>query len=152
MWLWRYLLFAGIPLSQQVWNTRCPQMPPIISKPFVQPSYMWQIYTGQEARNTPPPPPPPHPLQRGTADITYCLRPYHVESTGSRPITEVKQRWARLVLGWVNHLGIPGAVDFFPVLGFGDCVIDMFTYSISIQFIFFVFSVTHVGYIELNGK
>ena len=51
-----------------------------------------------------------------------------------------------------TRLGIPGAVDFFPVLGFGDCVIDMFTYSISIQFIFFVFSVTHVGYIELNGK
>ena len=30
------------------------------------------------------------------------LRPYHVESTGSRPITEVKQRRARLVLGWVT--------------------------------------------------
>ena len=29
-------------------------------------------------------------------------RPYHVEYTGSRPITEVKQRWARLVLGWVT--------------------------------------------------
>ena len=36
----------------------------------------------------------------------FCLtsrqRPYHVEYTGSRPITEVKQRWARLVLGWVT--------------------------------------------------
>ena len=29
-------------------------------------------------------------------------RPYHVENTSSRPITEVKQRWARLVLGWVT--------------------------------------------------
>ena len=29
-------------------------------------------------------------------------RPYHVENTGSRPITEVKQRRARLVLGWVT--------------------------------------------------
>ena len=29
-------------------------------------------------------------------------RPYHVEYTGSRPITEVKQRRARLVLGWVT--------------------------------------------------
>ena len=29
------------------------------------------------------------------------LRPYHVESTSSRPITEVKQRRA-LVLGWVT--------------------------------------------------
>ena len=31
-----------------------------------------------------------------------CLGPYHVECTGSRPITEVKQRRARLVLGWVT--------------------------------------------------
>ena len=31
-----------------------------------------------------------------------CLRPYHVENTGSRPITEVKQRRAWLVLGWVT--------------------------------------------------
>ena len=31
-----------------------------------------------------------------------CLRPYHVECTGSRPITEVKQHWAWLVLGWVT--------------------------------------------------
>ena len=29
-------------------------------------------------------------------------RPYHVESTGSRLITEVKQRRARLVLGWMT--------------------------------------------------
>jgi hypothetical protein len=28
-----------------------------------------------------------------------CLGPYHVENTGSRSITEVKQRRARLVLG-----------------------------------------------------
>ena len=31
-----------------------------------------------------------------------CLRPYHVEYTPSRPIWEVKQRRARLVLGWVT--------------------------------------------------
>ena len=31
-----------------------------------------------------------------------CLRPYHTEYTGSRPITEVKQCWACLVLGWVT--------------------------------------------------
>ena len=29
-------------------------------------------------------------------------RPYHNESTDSRPITDVKQRRARLVLGWVT--------------------------------------------------
>ena len=31
-----------------------------------------------------------------------CLRPYHLEHTSSRPITEVKQGWAALVLGWVT--------------------------------------------------
>jgi len=36
-------------------------------------------------------------------------RPYHVESTGSRPINAVKQRWAWLVLGWVNGPGVDSA-------------------------------------------
>ena len=36
------------------------------------------------------------------ASNSFRQRPYHAESTGSRPITEVKQRWARLVLGWVT--------------------------------------------------
>ena len=31
-----------------------------------------------------------------------CIRPYHVENTSSRPITEVKQHRAALVLGWVT--------------------------------------------------
>ena len=31
-----------------------------------------------------------------------CLRPYHFESTSSRPITDVKQHRAALVLGWVT--------------------------------------------------
>ena len=31
-----------------------------------------------------------------------CLRPYHTEYTGSHLITEVKQCWACLVLGWVT--------------------------------------------------
>ena len=31
-----------------------------------------------------------------------CQRSYHVENTSSRPITEVKQRRAWLVLGWVT--------------------------------------------------
>ena len=35
-------------------------------------------------------------------DIIQRLRPHHVECTGSRLITEVKQRRARLVLGWVT--------------------------------------------------
>ena len=34
--------------------------------------------------------------------VVYCLRPYHLEYTSSRPITEVKQGWAVLVLGWVT--------------------------------------------------
>ena len=32
----------------------------------------------------------------------FRLRPYHAESTGSRPITEVKQSRACSVLGWVT--------------------------------------------------
>ena len=31
-----------------------------------------------------------------------CLRPYHVECTGTRPISEVKQRRAWVVLRWVT--------------------------------------------------
>ena len=34
--------------------------------------------------------------------LCCCLRPYHAEYTGSRLITEVKQRRAWLVLGWVT--------------------------------------------------
>ena len=49
--------------------------------------------------------------------IWVRLRPYHVEYTSSRPITEVKQRRARLVLGWVTALGIPSVVSFFVVPG-----------------------------------
>ena len=49
-------------------------------------------------------------------------RPYHVENTGSRPITEVKQRRARLVLGWVTawehrvQLALP----------FAFCIVNIF--------------------------
>ena len=31
--------------------------------------------------------------------LCFRQRPYYVENTSSRPITEVKQRWAQLVLG-----------------------------------------------------
>lgn len=44
-------------------------------------------------------------------------RPYHVEYTGSRPITEVKQRRAWLVLGWVtaweHHVLLAFFCNFF---------------------------------------
>ena len=36
------------------------------------------------------------------AERSKCQGPYHVESTSSRPITEVKQHRAALVLGWVT--------------------------------------------------
>ena len=42
-----------------------------------------------------------------------CQRPYHVESTGSRPITGVKQRRARLVLGWVTAWEHRVLLNFF---------------------------------------
>ena len=41
-------------------------------------------------------------IYKGTRNRTKCLRPYLVECTSSRPITEVKQPRARLVLGWVT--------------------------------------------------
>ena len=41
------------------------------------------------------------------------LRPYHVESSGSRLITEVKQRWACLVLGWETTLERRVLLAFF---------------------------------------
>src|SRR5258705_4586427 len=43
--------------------------------------------------------------------------PYHVECTGSRPITEVKQRRARSVPGWVTaweHRVHLASFSFFP--------------------------------------
>ena len=45
------------------------------------------------------------------------LRPYHAECTGSRLITEVKQDWAGLVLGWVFFVCLqPSAnVSFSPM-------------------------------------
>ena len=45
-----------------------------------------------------------HPPRRAVlvSHSSIRQRPYHVENTGSRPITEVKQRRARLVLGWVT--------------------------------------------------
>ena len=45
-------------------------------------------------------------------------RPYHVEHTGSRPITEVKQRRARLVLGWVTAWEHRVPLPFFSFLAF----------------------------------
>ena len=41
-------------------------------------------------------------VETDMAECTKCLGPYHVESTSSRPITEVKQHRAALVLGWVT--------------------------------------------------
>ena len=51
-------------------------------------------------------------------------RPYHVENTSSRPITEVKQRWAWLVLGWETaweHQVLLASFFFFQI-----CKIETF--------------------------
>ena len=50
-----------------------------------------------------------------------CQRPYHAESTGSRPITEVKQRRASSVLGWVTawEHGVLLALKFRALSGYG---------------------------------
>ena len=41
-------------------------------------------------------------VKTGHAVASCRQRPYHAENTSSRPITEVKQHRARLVLGWVT--------------------------------------------------
>ncbi|KRX27449.1 hypothetical protein T07_9633 [Trichinella nelsoni] len=43
-----------------------------------------------------------------------CLRSYHVESTASRPICEVKQRWADVSTRIGDGLGTRSVVDIFP--------------------------------------
>ncbi len=42
-----------------------------------------------------------------------CQRPYHVEHTSSRPITEVKQHWARIVLRWETAWELLVLLAFF---------------------------------------
>ena len=41
-------------------------------------------------------------IKSGNNVSILCLQPYHIESTSSRLITEVKQCRGRLVLGWVT--------------------------------------------------
>ena len=52
-------------------------------------------------------------------------RPYHVEYTSSRPITEVKQHWAWLVLGWVTAWEPQVLLPFlFSVRIYNKCIIE----------------------------
>ena len=60
-------------------------------------------------------------------------RPYHVEHTGSRPITEVKQRRAGLVLGWVTaweHLVL--LANFFFFFFFFSILFSQIKFSFSV--------------------
>ena len=54
-------------------------------------------------------------VQHGLHSKFYRIRPYYVEHTGSRSITEVKHRRAQSVLGWVTTLGywVPYAFYLF---------------------------------------
>ena len=45
---------------------------------------------------------------------------YHVGNTASRPISEVKQRWAVLVLAWETSLEPTVTLRFFP------CIVALF--------------------------
>ena len=44
---------------------------------------------------------------------------YHVGNTASRPISEVKQRWALLVLAWETSLEPSVTLRFFPFIRTG---------------------------------
>ena len=49
-------------------------------------------------------------IKSGNNVSILCLRPYHIESTSSRPITEVNQ-CRGLISTWMgDRLGIPAAV------------------------------------------
>ena len=57
-------------------------------------------------------------LSEASAPISR-QRPYHIEYTSSRPITEIKQCWARLVLGWVTaweHWVLLALFTFVPIV------------------------------------
>ncbi len=45
---------------------------------------------------------------------------YHVGNTASRPISEVKQRWALLVLAWETSLEPSVTLRFFPIVRTGE--------------------------------
>ena len=53
----------------------------------------------------------------------FSQRPYHAECTSSRPITEVKQHWALLVLGWEtaweHRVLLAFCVQLFPTQSVG---------------------------------
>ncbi|KRY41737.1 hypothetical protein T01_6501 [Trichinella spiralis] len=53
-------------------------------------------------------------LKRIVDSFSKCLRSYHVESTASRPICEVKQRWADVSTRIGDGLGTRSVVDIFP--------------------------------------
>ena len=60
----------------------------------------------------------------------FSQRSYRVESTRSRPITKVKQRWARVVLGWVTAWELRVVLASFSFFFF----IYLFIYSIYFTF------------------
>ena len=68
-------------------------------------------------------------------DINVCQRPYHAEYTGSRPITEVKQRRARLVLGWVTawEHRVLLALYFFPFLHHKTIILFIFNSHVQVS-------------------
>ncbi len=72
----------------------------------------------------------------GIFSSSSCQRPYHVEHTSSRPITEVEQHWARIVLRWET------AWDLLVLLAF--CLLDIifikivdFNYAEIVIFLFY---------------
>jgi hypothetical protein len=92
------------------------------------------------------------------SEIVSRQGPYHVERTGSRPITEVKQNWARLVLGWVTawESRVPLAflfANYYPIpssrVAF-CCVLNslsfLFKGSVSVYYSFIFYESTIVNF------
>ena len=85
-----------------------------------------------------------------------CQRPYHVEHTSSRPNTEVKQHWARIVLGWEtaweHRVLLAFFCQSFRILCLLFCPILFVSVSKSALCTFLFFCYSRVGASTLRGK
>ena len=64
--------------------------------------------------------------KRSSTRSLPCQRPYHVEHTSSRPITEVKQHWGPDSTWMGDSLGTPGAVGFFILISSASAALCIF--------------------------
>ena len=95
-------------------------------------------------------------FKRQNVCLLPCQQPYHVEHTSSRPITEVKQHWARIVLGWEtaweHRVLLAFFCQSFRILCLLFCPILFVSVSKSALCTFLFFCYARVGGSTLRGK